>query len=264
LELERLDDYQSWRIRCGGQQLLIDPWLVDDIEVGDGGRWLRRRHGLPVALRPGQVGEHDIVVLTSALPAHAHVPTLRALNRSVRVLGAPAAVRLARSLGFRSTIVLTPGQRIVLDGRLALTGIRPRFPYGMGSIGLLIESLEDGVRTYFEPHVAPLRHPLLEPSVDVIVAPVQKVRLAGVQLAMDVDECVRLARHLKARWLLATGTSPAAGEGFIPERLLRVEGDLDTFEAVTRLQLGDGRGRLLAPGEVIRVPPRRRRSRPAA
>jgi len=264
LELERLDDYQSWRIRCGGQQLLIDPWLVDDIEVGDGGRWLRRRHGLPVALRPGQVGEHDIVVLTSALPAHAHVPTLRALNRSVRVLGAPAAVRLARSLGFRSTIVLTPGQRIVLDGRLALTGIRPRFPYGMGSIGLLIESLEDGVRTYFEPHVAPLRHPLLEPAVDVIVAPVQKVRLAGVQLAMDVNECVQLARHLKARWLLATGTTPAAGEGFIPERLLRVEGDLDTFEAVTRLQLGDGRGRLLAPGEIIRVPPRRRRSRPAA
>jgi hypothetical protein len=51
---------------------------------------------------------------------------------------------------------------------------------------------------------------------------------------------------------------------FIPERLLRVEGDLDTFEAVTRLQLGDGRGRLLAPGEASRGPPRRRRSRPAA
>ncbi|MDZ7827073.1 MAG: hypothetical protein U5R48_14925 [Gammaproteobacteria bacterium] len=45
MELERLDDYQSWRIRCGGQQLLIDPWLVDDIEVGGGGRWLHRVRG---------------------------------------------------------------------------------------------------------------------------------------------------------------------------------------------------------------------------
>ncbi|MDZ7827074.1 MAG: MBL fold metallo-hydrolase [Gammaproteobacteria bacterium] len=181
--------------------------------------------------------------------------------RRARVLGAPAAaVRLARSLGFHSTIVLTPGQRIVLDERLALTGIRPRFPYGMGSIGMLIESLEDGVRTYFEPHVAPLRHPLLEPAVDVIIAPVQKVRLAGVQLAMDVDECVRLARHLKARWLLATDA--AAGH---PAGATAAGG-----RRPRHLRGGDpapARRRPRPParsGEVIRVPPRRRRSRPAA
>ena len=263
MELERIDDYQSWRIRCGGQQLLVDPWLVDDIRIGEDGRWLRRRHQAPVALRPRDVDPRTIIVLTSAFSDHAHQPTLAALDKSLRVIGAPAAVKLARRMGFRSTIALGPSRRLVLDGRVAITGIRPRFPYGVGSVGLLIESLDDGVRTYFETHVAPERHPVLEPAVDVIVAPVEKVKLAGVQLAMDVDEAVGLARRLKARWLLATGTAPAAGEGLIPEHLLRVDGDLDTFEAVTSLHMGDGRGRLLKPGEVLRVPPRRRRPRAA-
>lgn len=263
MELERVDDYQSWRIRVGGQELLVDPWLVDDIRIGEGGRWLRRAHGSPVSLRPRDVGPRTLVVLTSAFSDHAHVPTLKALDKRLRVIGPPAAVRLARSLGFSSTIELGPSRRVVLDGRVAITGIRPRFPYGVGSIGLLIESVADGVRTYFETHVAPERHPALEPAVDVVVAPVERVRLAGVQLAMDVDEAVALARRLRARWLLATGTAPASGEGLIPERLLRVDSDLDTFEAVTRLHLGDGRGRLLAPGEVLSVPPRRRRARAA-
>jgi L-ascorbate metabolism protein UlaG (beta-lactamase superfamily) len=263
LELERIDDYQSWRIRCGGQQLLIDPWLVDDIEIGQGGRWLRRRHEAPVALRPRDVEPGTIVVLTSAYADHAHAPTLAALDKGLRVMGAPTAIRLARRIGFRSTIALGASRRVVLDGRLAITAVRPRFPYGMGSIGLLIESLDDGVRVYVETHVAPERHPALEPGVDAIVAPVQKVRLAGVQLAMDLDEAVGLARRLKARWLLATGTSPAAAEGLLPERLLRVDGDLETFEAVTDLHLGEGRGRLLKPGETLRVPPRKRRRRAA-
>ena len=147
MELERIDDYQSWRIRCGGQQLLVDPWLVDDIEIGEGGRWLRRRHRAPVALRPRDVDPRTIIVLTSAFYGHAHEPTLRALDPSRRVIGAPAAVKAARRLGFRSTIALGPSRRVVLDGRLALTGIRPRFPWGVGSIGLLLESLDDGVRT---------------------------------------------------------------------------------------------------------------------
>lgn len=263
MELERIDDYQSWRIRCGGQQLLVDPWLVDDIEIGEGGRWLKRRHQSPVALRPREVDPRTIIVLTSAYSDHAHEPTLRALDKDLRVIGAPTAIRLARRLGFHSTIALGASRRVVLDGRVAITAVRPRFPYGVGSIGLLIESLDDGVRTYFETHVAPERHPVLEPGVDVIVAPVQQVRLAGVQLAMDLDETVSLARRLKARWLLATGTAPAAGEGLLPERLLRVHGDLETFEAVTSLHMGDGRGRLLAPGEVLQVPPRRRRQRAA-
>lgn len=263
MELERLDDYQSWRIRCGGQQLIVDPWLVDDIEVAAGGRaqrrWLHRQHRSPVALRPSEIDRRDIIVLTSALPDHAHRPTLRAIDRSVRVVGAGAAVRVARELGFRSTIALAPGQRIVLDGRAALTGIRPRFPYGVGSLGLLLESLDDGVRVYLEPHLAPQRHPALEPSVDVVIATIERVRLGGVPLAMDVDECIGLARRLKARWVLATGTAPERAAGWLPERLLRFEGGADAFESLARMHLGEGRGRILPPGEVLRIPRRRRR-----
>jgi L-ascorbate metabolism protein UlaG (beta-lactamase superfamily) len=259
LELERLDDYQSWSVRCGGQRFVVDPWLVDDIEIGANGRWLRRRHEAPVVLRPRDVGPRDILVLTSPHGDHAHVPTLRALDRNVRVVGAAPAIRLARALGFRSTIALGPGHRVVLEGRAALTAIRPRFPYGLTSIGVLFEDLDEGVRTYLETHLAPPRHPLLEPAVDAIVAPVERASLAGIQVAMDVDEAIELARHLRARWLVATGTAPGAATGLVPERLLRVAGDADAFEAAAGLRIGQGRGRILAPGETLVVPPRRRR-----
>lgn len=266
MELERLDDYQSWRIRCGGQQLIVDPWLVDDIEVGLGGhargRLLHRQHLSPVALRPSEIRPTDIIVLTSSLPGHAHRPTLRAIDRSVRIAGAAPAIRIARELGFRSTIALAPGQRIVLDGRAAMTGIRPRFPYGLGSLGVLFESLDDGVRVYLQPHLAPERHPALEPSVDVVIATIERFRLGGVPLSMDVDECVDLARRLKARWVLATGTAPGRAAGWLPEHLLRFDGGADAFESLARLHLGEGRGRNLPPGETLSIPPRRRR--PAA
>ena len=260
MEIERIDDYQSWRIHGAGHRLLIDPWLVDDLEVGRDGRWLRRQHGEPVRLRPREVLPPDVIVLTSALQDHAHRPTLAALDRSLRVIGSPGAVALARRLGFKSTIALGAGSRIVLDERLALTAIRPRFPYSAISIGILVESLETGVRIYLEPHLAPERHPLLESGVDVLITPVERVRMFGVNLAMTLEECTELARRLRARWVFATGSNPGSAKGLLPERLWRIESSMEAFESVIQLHVGEGRGRQLASGERLSIPPRRRRS----
>ncbi|MCC5887695.1 MAG: MBL fold metallo-hydrolase [Gammaproteobacteria bacterium] len=259
MEIERIDDYQTWRIHCGGQRLVIDPWLVDDLQVGAAGRLYRREHRQPVTLRPRDVKPPDLVLLTSALPTHAHRPTLAALDRSLRVVGPPRAVALARSMGFRSTIALGAGSRIDLDGHLALTAIRPRFPFGAFSIGILFESLSDGVRVYLEPHRAPERHPALDKGVDVLITPVERVRMLGLSMSMDLEACVALAKRIRARWVLATGTEARSATGLIPERLWRVESGADAFDAVVRLHIGEGRGRLLAPGERLLVPPRRRR-----
>ncbi len=258
-EIERIDDYQCWCMHVGGQRLLVDPWLVDDLKAGRDGRLFKRVHQRPVAMRPRDVRPPDLIILTSALPTHAHGPTLAALDRSVRVVAPPRAVALARRLGFRSTIALGAGSRIDLDGSLALTGIRPRFPFGTFSVGVLFESLIDGVRVYLEPHLAPERHPLLDKGVDVLITPVERIRMLGLSLSMDLEAAVVLAKRIRARWVLATGTEAGASSGFIPERLWRVESSADAFEAVVRLHIGEGRGRLLVPGERLRIPPRRRR-----
>lgn len=259
MEIERIDDYQTWRIHCGGQRLIIDPWLVDELQVGRAGRLYRREHCQPVTLRPRDLIPPDIIVLTSSLGDHAHRPTLQALDRSLRVIGPPMAVALARRMGFRSTIALTPGARVVLDGTLALTGIPSRMPHGLRGIGVLFESLVDGVRIYLEPHLALQRHPELERGVDVLITPVERVRLFGVALSMDLEECVALAKRIRARWVLATGTEAGAATGLIPERLWRVESSAEAFDSVVTLHIGEGRGRLLSPGERLHVPPRRRR-----
>lgn len=258
-EIERVDDYQSWCMHVGGQRLLVDPWLVDDLEAGRDGRLFKRVHQRPVAMRPRDVMPPDLVLLTSALPTHAHRPTLAALDRSLRIVAPPRAVALARRMGFRSTIALGAGSRIDLDGKLALTGIRPRFPFGPLSTGILFESLIDGVRVYLEPHLAPERHPVLDKGVDVLITPVERIRMLGCGLSMDLEQCVALAKRLRARWVLATGTEARVATGFLPERLWRVESSAEAFESVVRLHIGEGRGRLLSPGERLSVPPRRRR-----
>jgi L-ascorbate metabolism protein UlaG (beta-lactamase superfamily) len=257
VQILRIDDHQSWRIRCGRQQLLIDPWLVDDVEFGPGGRWLRRTHGAPVALRPRDVPASDLLVLTSPRPDHAHPRTLAALDRSMRVIGPPAAVRLARRLGFRSTLALAPGARIVLENEIALTAIRSALPWGASSVGLLLESLADGVRLYLESHRPPERHPLLAPPVDVVILPVRQVRALGIPVALDAEGSIAVARRLAARLLLATGTGTGAVTG-PGAQLLRREGDGAAFEAQASLHLGEGRGRVLAPGASVRIGPRRR------
>lgn len=259
VEVERLDDYQSWCLRIGGQRLVVDPWLVDDLEVGRDGRWFRRVHSRPVALRPRDLEPPDLVVLTSALGTHAHRRTLAALDRSLRIVGPPAAVSVARRLGFRSTIALGAGSRVVLDGRLALTGIRPGFPFGSISVGVLFESLQDGVRIYLEPHLAPGHNAVLERGVDVLITPVERVRMLGVTLSMGVDQCVGLAKRLRARWVLASGSRAGESRGWLPERLWRLEGGAEAFEAEMSLHIGEGRGRELEPGQRLRVPPRKRR-----
>lgn len=258
-EIERVDDYQCWCMHVGGQRLLVDPWLVDDLEAGRDGRLFKRVHRRPVVMRPRDVKAPDMVLLTSALSTHAHGPTLKALDRGLRIIGPPQAVALARRMGFRSTIALGAGSRIDLDGNLALTGIRPRFPFSAFSTGVLFESLADGVRVYLEPHLAPERHPVLDAGVDVLITPVERIRMLGLSLSMDLEATVALAKRIRARWVLATGTDARAATGLIPERLWRVESSAEALDAVVALHIGEGRGRLMAPGERLRIPPRRRR-----
>ncbi|TVS08456.1 MAG: hypothetical protein EA417_22775 [Gammaproteobacteria bacterium] len=259
IEIERIDDFRSWCIHCNGQRLIIDPWLVDDLHVGFGGRFIKRVHQHPVALRPRDLVPPDLVILTSSLPGHAHQPTLAALDRGLRVVGTPGAVAIARRLGFKRTIALGAGSKVLLDRKLALHGIRPRFPYSALNVGVLFESIADGVKIYLEPHLAPERHPLFERGVDVIITPVERVRLLGLSLSMDLEECMALARRVRARWVLATSTGAASATGWLPQRLWQVESGAEAFESVVQLHVGEGRGRTLTPGERVKIPPRQRR-----
>lgn len=261
IEIERIDDFRSWCIHCDGQRVIVDPWLVDDLDVGRDGRLIKRIHGKPVALRPRDLVSPDMVVLTSSLPGHAHLPTLATLDKGLRVIGPAAAVAAARRLGFRRTMALGAGSRLQLDGKLALHGIRSRFPFGTLGIGVLLESLADGVKVYVEHHLAPERHPLLERGVDVLITPVERVRMLGMNLSMGLEECMTLARRVRARWVLASATEAGRARGWLPERLWKVEPGAEAFESVVQLQVGEGRGRDLAPGERVSIPPRKRRER---
>ena len=162
------------------------------------------------------------------------------------MIGAPAAVKLARRLGFKSTIALAPSRRVVLDGRVAITGIRPAFPYGVGSIGLLIETLEDGVRTISRRTSRPSAIRCSNPRSTSSLP-----RSAGEARGRAVVDGRRRGGESRAETACALVAGDryraSGGEGLLPQHLLKVDGDLETFEAVTGLHMGDGRGRRSRP-----------------
>lgn len=254
MKITRLDDFQSWALTGGGHHLLLDPWLVDDLVLGPRGCWVRREHEHPAQLRPRDIGAEDLLVLTSARPDHAHLPTLRALNKRVRVIGPPAAMRLVRELGFVSTIALGR-DRIVLDGRLALSAVPLPFPYRMhNTASVLIEALDQDIRLL----VAPRRLPARLPSeIDVLLTSVQQVRALGMTLSGDLDTCLALAREARVRWILATRTDPCRGLVRAGRRLCRPDDmDAEAFAATVAMHLGAERGRWLLPGQSLQVTPR--------
>lgn len=266
MDIVRLDDFQSWRIDCSGHRLFVDPWLVDDIVIGPRGAWLHRSHASRAQMRPRDLKPSDLVVLTSARPDHAHRATLQTLDRRIRVVGPPAAMRLARRLGFRSTLALGPRSRLVLDGRLALLGVALPFPYRPGgATGVLVESLDDGVRALVAQRCMPQLAADHGREVDVLIGAVEPLSLLGVKLSSDLETCMGLARSCRARWVLASRTEPARGLGWLGRLLCRIEPVArDAFAATASLHIGGDRGRWLAPGESVSVVPRARPSVAAA
>lgn len=204
----------SWLIELSGLRILLDPWLVGPLEFG-GLSWLFRASRSQSLSIPGSV---DLIVLSQGLEDHSHPETLKTLDKSIPVVGAPKAAKVCRELGFEQVTALDFGETYRWRDRVeilavegALTGIKPENGY-------VFKAVETGSKVYYEPHGFFPESLKEQAPVDVVIGPVSDIAipLAGA-IVRGNTSAIALATMLKPRYFLR---STAGDDGIVYDGLL--------------------------------------------
>jgi L-ascorbate metabolism protein UlaG (beta-lactamase superfamily) len=132
--------HSTVRVELAGRTVLTDPLLVDTVGL------LRRVVPLP---DPATWAGVDLVLISHLHGDHLHIPSLRRLGPSVRIVVPRGAAAWLRGRGFTHVDELSAGEALV-DGPLTITAVRaehsghrwgPRLTHGPAteSVGYLIE-----------------------------------------------------------------------------------------------------------------------------
>jgi L-ascorbate metabolism protein UlaG (beta-lactamase superfamily) len=205
-------DSNSWLIELGGQRILLDPWLVGDLSFGDA-HWLFRSYRKADRQIPPDL---DLILLSQGLPDHAHVATLKALDKSIPVVGSPSAAKVARDLGFTTVMALDHDQvfRLNKGVKIQATKGAPVGPTTSENGYLLkgIAPLEDyGQTLYYEPHGYPAPMLQSQGAINVVLTPLIDLYLP---LGLPVIQGGKTALTL-AQWLTPQVMLPTAAGGDI-------------------------------------------------
>ena len=246
MKLRRLDDYQSWAVEQGGKRLLIDPWLTEEMCLPPGHWLFGRRRAAPVAVTTW-LPVHA-VVLTAHFSDHLDPTTLAQLPKDVPVFATRTAAALVRRLGFSNVTALRDGERASVWSGLDVEAIAPGFPYAHNSLGYVFSG--DDKRVYLETHMVNVERAAERVgAVDVMVAPVQSVRLLGIPFVMSPEKAAAVANVLKPKRWVPTGDEPGRSHGLLHSLLLSYRGAVADFQQ----RLRETTLRVAAPGDVFDV-----------
>jgi len=202
-----------------GTTILVDPWLVGALTFGDT-PWLYegKKKRLPAQDLAAVCSRTDVLLISQALPDHAHGPTLRALpDKALPVVCSPAAEAAVREAGFTDVTALPIGASAeTAGGRLRVTATAGALvgpPWATRENGFLIEELGTTatrpLRIYYEPHcdwgegaLDALAGGGEGGAIDAVVTPAVSQRLAGYPLVMGEENLVRLVRALRPAALI--------------------------------------------------------------
>lgn len=109
-------DSNSWLLEIGGKRILIDPWLVGSL-IFSNLEWLfkgSRSQNRPI---PDNI---DLILLSQGLEDHAHPPTLKQLDHSIKVVASPNAAKVVQQLGYTQVTVLPHGESFTLNNQIEI------------------------------------------------------------------------------------------------------------------------------------------------
>ncbi|WP_029430275.1 MBL fold metallo-hydrolase [Blastococcus sp. URHD0036] len=165
--------HSTVRVELAGRTVLTDPVLTPRV----GG--LRRVAALP---DPATWAGVDLVVLSHQHGDHLHVPSLRMLGPSVRIVAPRGAGAWLRARGFRRVDELAPGESLT-DGELRVTAVPaehsshrwgPRLTHGpeAPAVGHLLEGAGHRVYASGDTDLFDGMHGLGDGGIDVALLPV--------------------------------------------------------------------------------------------
>jgi L-ascorbate metabolism protein UlaG (beta-lactamase superfamily) len=140
-----------------GLHILTDPVLLDWVGVRTGLATIGRKRLVRSALDPERLPRIDLVLLSHAHMDHLDFPSLCRVNRSARIVTAPATGDLVARLGFAGVNELRWGETLAVSscaGSVRLTGVevkhwgaRWKYDSHRGYLGFMLE--REGRRILF-------------------------------------------------------------------------------------------------------------------
>jgi L-ascorbate metabolism protein UlaG (beta-lactamase superfamily) len=245
-------DSNSWLIEMAGVRVLLDPWLVGDLMFGNTPWFFKAAHRQPVAI-PDNL---SFILLSQGLPDHAHVETLKRLDRTIPVVGSPNAAKVAQSLGFGFITALAHTETFVWKNTLEVRA----FPGSLVGPQLIenayvLTNLRDQTKLYYEPHGNHSPQIKTVAPVDVVIAPLVSLKLPLVgEFIRGGDRALELLQWLQPQVVLPTTTDgDVEYEGFL-NKLISAQGTMQSFGDRLHQILPTVQLLTPAPGQCISIP----------
>ncbi|MDA0267935.1 MAG: MBL fold metallo-hydrolase, partial [Cyanobacteria bacterium] len=221
-------DSNSWLWELADQKILVDPWLVGSLTFGNAAWLFRGEHPQPRALSEGI----SLILLSQGLPDHAHPPTLKALNKSIPVIGSPSAAQVATHLGFTQVTALDHGESR-RHGGITLQAL-PGAPVGPTTLenGYLLTDNASGLNLFYEPHGFHKETLKSIAPVDVVITPMLDLSLPWVgPIIRGGKSALELATWLQPQVMLPTANAGEAEYHGLLISLLKAQGGVESVRA---------------------------------
>jgi L-ascorbate metabolism protein UlaG (beta-lactamase superfamily) len=223
-------DSNSWLIEINEKRILIDPWLVGSLVFGNL-TWLFKGEKKVTRPIPDRI---DLILLSQGLEDHAHPPTLKQLDRHIRVVASPNAAKVVKELGYSQVTSLAHGETFKLDEKVEIKAV-PGSPIGPTLVenGYLIKDLQNSHTIYYEPHGYHSTVIQEAAPIDVVITPIIDLKLPLLGAVIKGQEsALKACQWLQPQVILPT----AAGGDIVFEGLLNLllsaSGSAEEFQEI--------------------------------
>ena len=158
----------GWLLDFGCARVLLDPWLNGDLTF-EPGEWLIKGIRPKIKNLPTNI---DVILLTQGLPDHAHIPTLKIMDKKIPVVASPNGSKVAISTGFKTVISLSPKESTIFKELEIIATRGAMVPFEEN--GYIIKGQKDSL--YVEPHGF-LDESIKPEKIDTLITPVVDISL---------------------------------------------------------------------------------------
>ncbi|MEB3267803.1 MAG: MBL fold metallo-hydrolase [Leptolyngbya sp.] len=216
-------DNNSWLWEMAHHRILVDPWLVGPLVFGNA-PWLFRGERSRPCPPPDRI---DLILLSQGLEDHAHVATLRGLDKAIPVVASPNGARVATDLGFQQVTALAH-HHTHTHGEIIVTAL-PGAPIGptLKENGYVVMTSDRATRLFYEPHGY---HPISlrdHGPVDVVITPMVDLTLPLVgPIIRGRASAQELADWLQPQVMLPTANAGETAYRGLLASLLKAQGSV--------------------------------------
>jgi L-ascorbate metabolism protein UlaG (beta-lactamase superfamily) len=219
-------DSNSWLMEFGDINILLDPWLVDDLVFGNL-PWLFKGTK-ETSFIPEKI---DLILLSQGLEDHAHIPTLKMLDHDIPVVASPNGSKVVKELGFTQINTLNHGEIFTFLNQVEIKAVTGS-PVGVNLVenAYIIKDLTTNQKLYYEPHGYHSPKLKEEGFINIIITPLLDLKLPLVgSVIKGQKSALKVCQWLNPEFILPTAAQGNIKFEGLLLKFLKQEGTIQDF-----------------------------------